>query len=112
MFGHHSFLAGTRLAHEWTKRALRGSFITWAQVFNLCGFGKLKTCHHKYEIASETGPGLSASMTWIQTEFLLKGIYLGLLLGVAMRAPSWHELALVGLCTVGGLAVCLTVAAF
>ena len=51
-------------------------------------------------------------MTWIQTEFLLKGIYLGLLLTVALRGPSWQELALVGAYTGGGLALCLAVAAF
>ncbi len=51
-------------------------------------------------------------MTWIQTEFLLKGIYLGLLLTVAMRDPTWSEMAIVGACTFGGLALCLAVAAF
>ncbi|MCI0682800.1 MAG: hypothetical protein L0Y71_11925 [Gemmataceae bacterium] len=51
-------------------------------------------------------------MTWTQTEFLLKGIYLGLLLTIALRGPTWHELALVGACTLGGLVVCLAVAAY
>src|SRR5262249_61055229 len=50
-------------------------------------------------------------MTWMQTEFLLKGLYLGLLLTVAIQAPTPRELALVGACTAGGLALCLGVAA-
>jgi tetratricopeptide (TPR) repeat protein len=51
-------------------------------------------------------------MRWQQTEFLLKGTYLGLLLFLALSAPSWLDLALVGVCTLGGLVVCLGVAAF
>jgi Tetratricopeptide repeat len=51
-------------------------------------------------------------MTWIQTEFLLKGLYLGLLLTIAIQGPSPRQLAIVGACTAGGLAVCLAVAAF
>ncbi len=51
-------------------------------------------------------------MNWIQTEFLLKGIYLGLLLTVALQGPGPRELALVGACTAGGLTLSLAVAAF
>jgi tetratricopeptide (TPR) repeat protein len=51
-------------------------------------------------------------MRWDQTEFLLKGIYLGLLLLVGLQGPTWTEIAVVGLCMLGGLAVCLGVAGY
>jgi tetratricopeptide (TPR) repeat protein len=52
-------------------------------------------------------------MTWQQTEFVLKGIYLGLLLFVAFQQPipSWVETSFVALYTLGGLILCLGVAA-
>jgi tetratricopeptide (TPR) repeat protein len=50
-------------------------------------------------------------MRWDQTEFVLKGIYLGLLLMVALHGPGWAELAWVGLFTFGGLALGLAWAA-
>jgi hypothetical protein len=50
-------------------------------------------------------------MRWQQTEFLLKGIYLGLLLFLALCAPTWAELAVVAGWTLGGLALCLGIAA-
>src|SRR6202040_23157 len=43
--------------------------------------------------------------------FLLKGMYLGLLLLVALHGPGWVELAWVGLFTFGGLFFSLAVAA-
>jgi tetratricopeptide (TPR) repeat protein len=46
-----------------------------------------------------------------QTEYILKGIYLGLLLYVALRAPDWQTVGLVAGCTLGGLALALVVAA-
>jgi tetratricopeptide (TPR) repeat protein len=49
-------------------------------------------------------------MRWDLTEFLLKGIYLGLLLMVALQGPSWTELALVASFTLGGLALSLAAA--
>lgn len=51
-------------------------------------------------------------MSWERTEFLLKGLYLGLLLLVALQGPSWLDLAKVGLFTLGGLALCLALAAY
>src|SRR5260370_27643068 len=50
-------------------------------------------------------------MRWQQTEFLLKGIYLGLLLYVALQAPTWPEIGYVAGFTLGGLALSLGVAA-
>src|SRR4051794_33182183 len=49
-------------------------------------------------------------MRWDLSEFLLKGIYLGLLVLVAIQDPSWTQLAQVGLIAVGTLAFALTVA--
>jgi tetratricopeptide (TPR) repeat protein len=51
-------------------------------------------------------------LRWEQTEFLLKGLYLGLLVMVAWQIPSAEEVRQVGLWTAGGLAVCLAVAAW
>jgi tetratricopeptide (TPR) repeat protein len=51
-------------------------------------------------------------MRWQQTEFILKGVYLGLLLFLAQKPPTWMDLAVVGGCTLGGLALCMGIAAF
>src|SRR5580765_1091023 len=52
-------------------------------------------------------------MRWQQSEFIFKGIYLGILLfvGLLLREPAWPSLALVGVCTFGTLALCMTVTA-
>jgi tetratricopeptide (TPR) repeat protein len=50
-------------------------------------------------------------MRWQQTEFLLKGVYLGLLLHLALAAPTWGQLAVVGGSLLAGLALALAVAA-
>jgi tetratricopeptide (TPR) repeat protein len=54
-------------------------------------------------------------MSWPQTEYILKGIYLGLLVFVGMqlheRGDWWLELGYVALCTFAGLALFLGVAA-
>ena len=50
--------------------------------------------------------------SWSQNEFLLKGIYLGLLVMVAWLIPTWPELGLVGGATAAGLVLALVVAAF
>jgi tetratricopeptide (TPR) repeat protein len=57
-------------------------------------------------------------MRWLQTEYLLKGAYLGLVLYAALElahlpdaASAWRALAVVNLATLGGLLVALTVAA-
>src|SRR5260370_39955423 len=48
---------------------------------------------------------------WEQTEFLLKGLYLGFLVLVAWQIPTQAELGAVGLYTAGGLVLCLAAAA-
>ncbi len=49
-------------------------------------------------------------LRWEQTEFLLKGFYLGLLVLVAWQIPSGSELGQIGLYTLGGLVLGLSVA--
>jgi tetratricopeptide (TPR) repeat protein len=51
-------------------------------------------------------------MNWLQTEFLLKGIYLGLLVAVAFQKPTWWETLQVGGFMLGGLALCVGIAAY
>ncbi|MSQ95368.1 MAG: hypothetical protein EXR98_12525 [Gemmataceae bacterium] len=48
---------------------------------------------------------------WTQTEFLLKGVYLGYLVAIAWLIPDWQEIGVVAGFTVGGLGVFLGVAA-
>jgi tetratricopeptide (TPR) repeat protein len=50
-------------------------------------------------------------MRWDKTEYLLKGVYLGLLLTLALHHPTWTDLGIVAGCTVGGLAIALVVSA-
>ncbi len=50
-------------------------------------------------------------MRWLQTEYIWKGIYLGLLLFAALHEPDWQTLGLVNLCTLAGLVLCLGIAA-
>ena len=50
-------------------------------------------------------------LSWQQTEFLLKGVYLGLLVMIAWLEPAPGELAAIGLATLGGLLLFLSVAA-
>jgi tetratricopeptide (TPR) repeat protein len=55
------------------------------------------------------------SMRWQQTEFVFKGIYLGLVLfvGLALREPEWwRDIAQVALCTFGTLSVFLGATAY
>jgi tetratricopeptide (TPR) repeat protein len=51
-------------------------------------------------------------MRWLNLEYVLKGIYLGLLVYVAWHAPDWRSLGLVALCLLGGLVLCLGWAAW
>jgi tetratricopeptide (TPR) repeat protein len=51
-------------------------------------------------------------MRWLQVEYILKGIFLGLLLFVALHEPTWTAVGLSALLTVGGLALALAVAAY
>src|SRR5437868_928375 len=46
-------------------------------------------------------------MRWEQIEFILKGVYLGLLLVVALEAPAWWQVGVIALYTVGMLALCV-----
>jgi tetratricopeptide (TPR) repeat protein len=50
-------------------------------------------------------------MRRIVSEYVLKGVYLGLLLFVAVQDPTWRATAWVALCTLGGLAAALGLAA-
>jgi hypothetical protein len=50
-------------------------------------------------------------LRWDQSEFLLKGVFLGLLVQVAWLSPSWDELAWLGAIVGVALALCLTIAA-
>ncbi len=51
-------------------------------------------------------------MRRLQTEYILKGIYLGLLLFVALHTPDWRSVGLASLITLGGLAVLLGIGAY
>ena len=46
-------------------------------------------------------------MRWDQTEYILKGLYLGLLVAVALHGPTWGQIGLLLACTAGGLAIAL-----
>jgi tetratricopeptide (TPR) repeat protein len=50
-------------------------------------------------------------MRFVRTEYVLKGIFLGLLFFVAMQQPSWLQTGQVAAATLAGLALCLGVAA-
>jgi tetratricopeptide (TPR) repeat protein len=64
-------------------------------------------------IASPSTHDLTAdNMRWLQTEYILKGIYLGLLLFVALQEPTWLMTGLVALCTFGGLVLALALAGY
>jgi tetratricopeptide (TPR) repeat protein len=51
-------------------------------------------------------------MRWLVSEYILKGIFLGLLLFVALQEPDWTQTGQVALFTAGGLAVFLGIAAW
>jgi hypothetical protein len=46
-------------------------------------------------------------MRWLNTEYILKGAFLGLLLGAALAAPTWQAAGLVALWLLAGLAAAL-----
>ncbi len=50
-------------------------------------------------------------MRWLQTEYILKGVYLGLVLFAALQQSAWESLAKVNLAAVAGLALALALAA-
>ena len=50
-------------------------------------------------------------MRWQQTEFILKGVYLGLLVLVALQEPTWQQGVQTALFALGGLILCLGIAA-
>jgi tetratricopeptide (TPR) repeat protein len=53
-------------------------------------------------------------MRWLMTEYILKGVYLGLLVFVGLKLPQtdwWPAIGKVALCTLGGLLLFLGVAA-
>lgn len=51
-------------------------------------------------------------MRWDKTEFLLKGLYLGLLVMVALHGPGWAEVGFVAAFTLGGLVLSTTATAW
>src|SRR5262249_44916342 len=55
---------------------------------------------------------MARTMRWLQTEYILKGVYLGFLVFVALQEPDWRRIGLVALCTFGGLFLCLAVAGY
>ncbi|HLJ94712.1 MAG TPA: tetratricopeptide repeat protein [Gemmataceae bacterium] len=55
---------------------------------------------------------MAPTMRWLHTEYILKGIFLGLLLFVALRAPDWPALGMVALLTFSGLALFLCLAGY
>jgi tetratricopeptide (TPR) repeat protein len=48
-------------------------------------------------------------MRWLHTEYILKGVYLGLLVFVALQETSWWDAGRVALCTAAGLVLFLAV---
>jgi tetratricopeptide (TPR) repeat protein len=51
-------------------------------------------------------------MRWDQTEYILKGLYLGLLVTVALHEPTWTGIGILAACTAAGLVISLSWAAF
>src|SRR5262245_2746759 len=70
----------------------------------------LDTASRRIIQSSFLTPGLF--MRWEQTEFLLKGLYLGLLALVAVHNPTWLQIGQVAAFTFAGLTLCLAVAGF
>jgi tetratricopeptide (TPR) repeat protein len=54
-------------------------------------------------------PTPTPDMRWLFSEYICKGMYLGLLLFVALQA-SWHAIGIASACTVGGLVIALAIA--
>lgn len=50
-------------------------------------------------------------MRWLQSESILKGVFLGLVMFVALQEPSWATTGQVAVYTLGGLALAVAVAA-
>jgi hypothetical protein len=50
-------------------------------------------------------------MRWLQTDYLVKGVFLGLLVYAALVAPSWQAAGFVGLCLLIGLTAGVALAA-
>jgi tetratricopeptide (TPR) repeat protein len=55
---------------------------------------------------------MAGTMRGLHTEYILKGLYLGLLLFVALQATNWPTVGMITLVTFGGLALLVAVAAF
>src|SRR5262245_4344580 len=51
-------------------------------------------------------------LNWNQTEFILKGVYLGLLIMIAWFVPTTSELAFIALFTIAGLTLFLGYGAY
>ena len=51
-------------------------------------------------------------MRWPHAEYILKGVFLGLLLFAGLHEADWRSLGLVALCTVAGFALFLSIRAY
>jgi tetratricopeptide (TPR) repeat protein len=51
-------------------------------------------------------------MRWLLSEYILKGVFLGLLLFLALQQPTWLAIGGVFLCILGGLGLCLGIAGY
>ncbi len=51
-------------------------------------------------------------MRWLLSEYILKGVFLGLLLFVALQKPGWAATGEFFLCIFGGQAACLGLAGY
>jgi tetratricopeptide (TPR) repeat protein len=51
-------------------------------------------------------------MAWLRTEYILKGIFLGLLVFAALEQPDWDSVRTSALVSAGALVLCLAIAAY
>src|SRR5262249_57183565 len=63
---------------------------------------------HSFESRLSTAGTMRSAVS----EYILKGIYLGLLLFVALQTPDWPTMGVVALCMGGGLVLALVLAAW
>jgi hypothetical protein len=51
-------------------------------------------------------------MRWLQSESILKGVFLGLVVYIALQEPSWSAVGQAAICTLAGLLLALLAGAF
>lgn len=54
---------------------------------------------------------MTGTLRWLLPEYVLKGVFLGLLIFVALEEVRWIQSAQVAVCTIGGLTISLAIAA-